>query len=70
MTDKTKYTLAIFVQLHQYINIHTSTSSSLLIIQHYIFPPNWPSAVYDVGLKEPAALLSRCSAFHFDVKGF
>lgn len=33
--------LAVLVQL-SYINIHTSISSSLIIIQHYMFQPNWP----------------------------
>jgi hypothetical protein len=38
--------LAVFVQLRRYINIHTSTPSSLLIIQHYMFRPgSWDSAV-------------------------
>jgi hypothetical protein len=38
--------LAVFVQLPVYtnINIPTSTSSSRLIIQHYMFRPNWPSS--------------------------
>jgi hypothetical protein len=30
------FLLAIFVQLCRYINIHTSTSSSLLIIKQYV----------------------------------
>jgi hypothetical protein len=36
--------LAVLVQLCRYINIHNSVSSSLLIIQHYIFRSNWPSS--------------------------
>jgi hypothetical protein len=61
--------LAVFVQLRRYINIHTSTSSYFLITQHYMFRSNWPSSgVQHVGLKEPAALLSRWSIFQFDVK--
>jgi hypothetical protein len=60
---------ALFVQLHRCINIHTSTSSPLLITQHYMFRPNWQSSgAKDIGLKQRAALLSRCSAFHFDAK--
>jgi hypothetical protein len=33
------------LKISRCIDIHTSTSS-LLIIQHYMFRPNWPSSVY------------------------
>jgi hypothetical protein len=57
------------VQLRQYVNIQTSASSSLLVMQHYMLRPTWPtSGGQDVALKEPTALLSRCSAFNFDVQ--
>jgi hypothetical protein len=35
--------LAVFVKLSRYVNIRTQMSSSLLIIQHYMFRPDWPS---------------------------
>jgi hypothetical protein len=38
-------------------------------MQHYKLRPTWPSSgVQNAGLKEPAALLSGDSVFHFDVK--
>lgn len=35
---------AVFVQLSRLHNIRTSTSSSLLVIQHRMFRPNWPTS--------------------------
>jgi hypothetical protein len=61
--------LFVSVHLRRYSNIHMSTSLYIFITQHYLCWPNWPSSnVQNVGLKELTALLSRCSAFHFDLK--